>query len=201
MRNRNLPLICLLIITGICFVDAGAWGEQPDNDEKQPSKKPKPAPTEVAGNIRFTTPPDWEKAEKKKGIVLLNPKGMTPTECSVVLVSGEQLKGDFLQWFKKKWSAFAKDLTVIEGGERTAQDGPGGAEVLYESALLGKEKTPQAGVLLWAAHYGTGTEWILFQASSAETFNKERPAVVELLAGIRLGSAPKVVAAPPKKAG
>src|SRR4051812_7925235 len=122
MRER-ICLWSVLLLIGTSFPVAHAVAAADERDPKEAPKPPPAAPTERIGNIRFTTPADWEKSEKK-GFAILNPKDVKPTDCSIVLVSGEQLKGDFLQWFKKKWTAFAKDLTVIEGGERTTQEGP-----------------------------------------------------------------------------
>src|SRR5688500_4799071 len=119
MTHRRPPLIAALLVA---LVARAAFGAD------EPAKEPAP---EQAAEVTYTIPAGWERLEQER-IVVLTPKGVTPQQCALIVTPGETLEGDnFLKWFKEKWDALRKDAKVVQGGERTGQDGPNGSSVLY----------------------------------------------------------------------
>lgn len=160
-------------------------------DPKKPRKpkKKQPQPEQQIGAIKYRCPAGWESVEKD-AIVLLTPKGVSPGECSVVLVSGEVLRGDFHQWFKQKWAGFQKKQEISQGGQLNAQVGAGGVDVMYQSALLEDQTNTErkSGLLLYAAHVGDGVEWVVFRTAgpnATDLFNKHNKAVSRMLTGLK----------------
>lgn len=139
------------------------------------------------GNILFRAPSGWEVTEKEKErIAILNPPGESPTLCSVILVSGEVPPGgDFLKWFKDKWTKLSQGLTPIQELDATAQQTAAGVDVLYQQALLRDEEKHQTGMLLYAAKVGDGVEWAVFQTAGSERFNKYNKRVSGMLGSLR----------------
>jgi hypothetical protein len=139
------------------------------------------------GNILFRAPTGWEVTEKEKErIAVLNPPGENPKLCSVVLVSGERPPdGDFLKWFKDKWTKLCQGLTAVQEHDVTAQQGRGGVDVLYQQALLEDEQKHLTGVLLYAAKVGDGVEWAVFQTAGKDRFNQYNKRVSGMLGGLR----------------
>ena len=90
-----------------------------------------------AGEVTYTIPPGWEQTEKQR-IVVLTPKGSSPEQASLVVTPGETLAAgrNFPEWFKDKWEGLRKEWKVVQGGERTGQEGPLGSSVLYQAAML-----------------------------------------------------------------
>jgi hypothetical protein len=78
---------------------------------------------------------------------------------------------------------------VVQGGERTGQEGPNGSSVLYQAALV---ETPaeggamqRTGLLLYAVNVGTAVHWVLFKTSGPELFNQHKKTVNQFLAGMK----------------
>jgi hypothetical protein len=160
----------------------------PDAPEQTPEES-----RETAAEVTYTIPAGWERLEQDR-IVVLTPKGMTPQKCALIITPGETLEGDnFLKWFKDKWDALRKDAKVVQGGERTGQDGPNESSVLYQAALLeaaGEGGTKQrTGLLLYAVHIGDAVHWIVFKTNGPALFNQHKKTVNRFLAGLKFAEA------------
>lgn len=185
--GRVIPFALALMIMPLLVGAAPEQGKKPKPKPKEPAAAEEKL--ETAGNIRFRRPKGWERTEKE-GIVLLNPKNVSPADCSVVLVSGEGLQDELLPWFKKKWDALARGRKITDGGERNAQEGAGGVTVVYQQALLqdAKGEKKKAGQLLYAAQVAGGVEWVLFQTSDPTLFNRYNNTVSRMLSGLKFVS-------------
>jgi hypothetical protein len=184
---------------GLLFVATAVAAAAPAEPEKTAEDA-----TEQAAEVTYTIPAGWERVEQDR-IVVLTPKGMTPQRCALVITPGETLDGDkFLKWFKDKWDALRKDAKVVQGGERTGQDGPNDSSVLYQAALLeaaGEGGTKQkTGLLLYAVHVGDAVHWIVFKTDGPALFNQHKKTVNRFLAGLKFAEAkPAAAPAKPKK--
>jgi hypothetical protein len=211
MAAMNARLVATLLALFLCGTTSAIAAPAADEKPMEPPKGPatKPAQTQPTGkgdhvgNIRFFRPAGWELAEKP-GIAILNPPGETPAKCSVIIVSGEVLKdGDFLQWFKGKWTKLCQGVPIKQGGEVNVEERPGGVNVIYERALLEDKEKHMTGLLLYAAQVGDDVEWAVFQTVGPDLFNKHNKAVGQMLGNMkfeRLESkpGPKKPAAPSK---
>ena len=182
MKHRGPPVVAVLLLALVALGAADPAPQQPPEQASEP-------PPEQAAEVTYTIPAGWERLEQER-IVVLTPKGMTPQQCALVVTPGETLEGDnFLKWFKEKWDALRKDAKVVQGGDRTGQDGPNGSSVLYQAALLesagegGKKQT--AGLLLYAVHIGDAVHWIVFKTDGPALFNKHKKTVNQFLAGLK----------------
>ena len=141
-----------------------------------------------AEELTYTPPAGWERAEQER-IIVFTPPGVPPSKCALVVTPGENLEGDFLKWFKTKWDALRKDAEVVQGGERTGQEGPNGSSVLYQAALIegptNAGATRRTGLLLYAVNVGSAVHWVLFKTDGPELFNKHKKTVNQFLAGLK----------------
>ena len=148
------------------------------------------ADPEQVGEVTYRVPAGWEKIQQDR-IVILTPRGSTPDECSVVLTSGETLAADanFNQWFKDKWAALHEGWKVVQGGQRTGQEGPRGSSVYYQAAMLEAVvdgKPTRRGLLLYAVHVGDAVHWVVFRTEGAKPFNEHKKTVNAFLSGLKI---------------
>jgi hypothetical protein len=155
--------------------------------------------------MTYTAPAGWEKSEQER-MTIFTPPDVPPTKAALIVTQGQNLDGDFVKWFRGKWDALRKGDEVVQGGERTGQDGPNGSSVLYQAALLeglgagGTRK--QTGLLLYAVHIGTGVHWVVFRTDGPEPFNKYKKTVNKFLAGLKfVESVPAEATAKDKRQG
>jgi hypothetical protein len=141
-----------------------------------------------AEQLTYKPPAGWDRTEQER-IVVFTPPDVPPSKCALVVTPGEDLDGDFVKWFKTKWDALRKGAKVVQGGERTGQDGPNGSSVLYEAALVEVEGAGgakrRAGLLLYAVNIGSVVHWVLFKTDGPELFNKHKKTVNQFLAGMK----------------
>ena len=169
----------VIFLASVLFLPSASVAAEPKPDAK------KGASTE---EMTFTAPPGWEKSEQER-LTIFTPPGVPPTTAALIVTQGQNLDGDFVKWFRAKWDALRKGDEVVQGGERTGQDGPSGSSVLYQAALLeglgagGARK--QTGLLLYAVHIGTGVHWVVFRTDGPEPFNKYKKTVNKFLAGLK----------------
>ena len=146
---------------------------------------PKPRQAE---ELAYTPPAGWDRTEQER-IVVFTPPDVPPSKCALIVTPGENLEGDFLKWFKTKWDALRKDAKVVQGGERTGQEGPNGSSVLYQGALIEAQAKDGAkrrrGLMLYAVHVGSAVHWVVFRTDGPELFNKHKKTVNQFLAGMR----------------
>jgi hypothetical protein len=141
-----------------------------------------------AEQMTYTAPAGWERSEQER-LTIFTPPNVPPTKAALIVTPGQDLDGDFVKWFRQKWDALRKGDEVVQGGDRTGQDGPNGSSVLYQAALLeglgvgGAKK--QTGLLLYAVHIGTGVHWVVFRTDGPEAFNKYKKTVNQFLAGLK----------------
>jgi hypothetical protein len=154
------------------------------------SAEPKPDGNKggSAEQMTYTAPAGWDKSEQER-MTIFTPPDVPPTTAALIVTQGQNLNGDFVKWFREKWDALRKGDEVVQGGDRTGQDGPSGSSVLYQAALLeglgagGARK--QTGLLLYAVHIGNGVHWVVFRTNGPEPFNKYKKTVNKFLAGLR----------------
>ena len=174
-------VLATLLVVGVVGSGANA-AEPPERDQKKPAK------SEGSPEMTYTAPGGWEKSEQER-IIVFTPPGVSPRQVALIITPGENLDGDFLKWFKTKWEALRKDAQVIQGGERTGQEGPNGSSVLYQAALLegtgagGAKK--DTGLLLYAVHVGDAVHWVVFRTDGADRFNRYKKTVNQFLAGLK----------------
>ena len=164
--------------------------------------------------LSSTPPAGWERTENER-IVIFTPPGVAPSKCALIVTPGENLEGDFTKWFKAKWDALRKGAKTVQGGERTAMDGPNESSVMIQAALLESETQGAAGaaaggakkrtgLLLYAANVGSAVHWVVFKTDGPELFNTHKKTVNKFLAGMKfveVAPAPKAQPkAPPAKA-
>lgn len=147
------------------------------------------APTsKQAEELAYTPPAGWERTEQER-IVVFTPPGVAPSKCALIVTPGENLEGDFGRWFKTKWEALRKGAKVVQGGERTGQEGPNGSSVMYAAALVEAEgeggAKRRAGLLLYAVNVGSAVHWVVFKTDGPELFNKHKKTVNQFLAGMK----------------
>ena len=146
---------------------------------------PKPKQAE---ELAYTAPAGWDRTEQER-IVVFTPPDVPPSKCALIVTPGENLEGDFIKWFKTKWDSLRGRATVVQGGDRTGQDGPNGSSVLYEAALVEIEGEGGAkrrgGLLLYAVHVGSAVHWVVFRTNGPELFNKHKKTVNQFLAGMK----------------
>ena len=168
-------LVFLEILTGFGIAAAGAPAEAPAADRP-------------AEEMTYTPPAGWEKTEQER-ITVFSPPGVPPTKCAIIVTPGENLDTDFLKWFRTKWDALRKGGKVIQGGDRTGQDGPNGSSVLYQAALVESEGEGGAkrrtGLLLYAVHIGSAVHWVVFRTDGADLFNRYKKTANQFMAGLR----------------
>ena len=188
MTHRRPPVLVTLLVA---LSALGADDPAPEQPDQQ------------VAEVTYTVPAGWERLEQER-IVVLTPKGMTPRQCALIVTPGETLEGDnFLKWFKEKWDALRNDGKIVQGGERTGQDGPNGSSVLYRAALIettgegGKKHT--AGLLLYAVHIGDAVHWIVFRTDGPALFNKHKKTVNRFLGGLKFTEAPAPAPSPAQK--
>ena len=173
-----------LIVLAVCQVSPAA------PKKKQPEE------------LSYTPPAGWERTEQER-IVIFTPPGVAPTKCALIVTPGENLEGDFLKWFKAKWDALRQGAKTVQGGERTAMDGPHESSVMIQAALLESEAESgggaggaagggtgggvkkRTGLLLYAANVGSAVHWVVFRTDGPELFNKHKKTVNQFLAGIK----------------
>ena len=138
--------------------------------------------------MTYTAPAGWDKSEQER-LTIFTPPNVPPTKAALSVTPGQDLDGDFVKWFRQKWDALRKGDEVVQGGERTGQDGPNGSSVLYQAGLLeglgagGARK--QTGLLLYAVHIGNGVHWVVFRTDGPEAFNRYKKTVNQFLAGLK----------------
>jgi hypothetical protein len=166
------PLLCLWIVPGLLFAEAAPGAPKPKQAEE----------------LTYIAPAGWDRSEQER-IVVFTPPKVPPSRCALIVTPGENLEGDFLKWFKTKWDAVRKDGRVVQGGERTGQEGPNGSSVLYQAALVeapaedGAKK--RTGLLLYAVNIGSAVHWVLFKTDGPELFNQHKKTVNQFLAGLK----------------
>ena len=146
-------------------------------------------PVEHTGEVSYSIPAGWERMEQER-IVILTPKGSSPDQCSIVLTPGETLgpDGNFNKWFKDKWDSLAKGWKLVQGGERTGQEGPRGSSVFYQAGMLEavvNGKVTRTGLLLYAVHVGDAVHWVVFRTDGAKLFNQHKKTVNAFLGGLK----------------
>jgi len=168
------PLLRLWIIPVLLFAPASLGAPKPKQAEE----------------LTYIAPAGWDRSEQER-IVVFTPPKVPPSRCALIVTPGENLDGDFLKWFKTKWDAVRKDARVVQGGERTGQEGPNGSSVLYQAALVeapaeaegGAKK--RTGLLLYAVNIGSAVHWVLFKTDGPELFNQHKKTVNQFLAGLK----------------
>ena len=148
-----------------------------------PKAKPK-----QAEELAYTPPAGWERTEQER-IVVFTPPGVPPSKCALIITPGENLEGDFGKWFKTKWEALRKGAKVVQGGERTGQEGPNGSSVMYTAALVEMEggggAVRRAGLMLYAVNVGSAVHWVVYKTDGPDLFNKHKKTVNQFLAGMK----------------
>ena len=141
-----------------------------------------------AEELTYTPPAGWERAEQER-IVIFTPPDVPPSKCALIVTPGEKLEGDFLKWFKTKWDALRKGAKVVQGGERTALEGPNDSSAIVQTALVetsgeggAKRRT---GLLLYAVNIGSAVHWVVFKTDGPELFNQHKKTVNKFLAGMK----------------
>ena len=169
-RTSSQPRLAFLLLALLPSVSSGA---------------PK---SHQAEELTYTAPAGWERTEQER-IVVFTPPNVPPSKCALIVTPGENLDDDFLKWFKAKWDALRKGGKVVQGGERTGQEGPNGSSVLYQAALVelpadgaAKKRT---GLLLYAVNVGSAVHWVLFKTDGPELFNQHKKTVNQFLAGMK----------------
>ena len=147
------------------------------------------SPAEHTGEVTYSIPAGWERTEQER-IVILTPKDVAPEQCSIVLTPGETLAADanFNKWFKDKWEALTKGWKLVQGGERTGQEGPRGSSVYYQAGMLEavvNGKVTRTGLLLYAVHVGDAVHWVVFRTDGAKLFNQHKKTVNVFLGGLK----------------
>jgi hypothetical protein len=152
-----------------------------------------------AEELTYIPPAGWDRSEQER-VVVFTPPGVPPSKCALIVTPGENLEGDFLKWFKTKWDALRKDAEVVQGGERTGQEGPNGSSVLYQAAMIegptNAGATKRTGLLLYAVNVGSAVHWVLFKTDGPELFNKYKKTVNQFLAGMKFV---ETTSAPPQR--
>ena len=177
-----------LLLLALC-VAALAAPSDPDAAQKRKAPPRKPdAEKAQAEELTFTPPAGWDRSDQER-IVVFTPPGVPPSKCALIVTPGENLEEDFLKWFKTKWDALRKGANVVQGGDRTGQDGPNGSSVLYQAALLQEiteaRTKKQTGLLLYAVHIGSAVHWVVFRTDGPERFNQYKKTVNQFLAGMK----------------
>ena len=173
MRQPTIVFASLLVVASISI----AAEPKPDANKRTSTEQ-----------MTYTAPAGWEKSEQER-LTIFTPPDVPPTTAALIVTQGQNLDGDFVKWFRAKWDALRKGDEVVQGGERTGQDGPNGSSVLYQAALLeglgagGARR--QTGLLLYAVHIGTGVHWVVFRTDGPEPFNKYKKTVNKFLAGLK----------------
>jgi len=179
---RRPALLLTLVVLGAMTSHTSAA------PEKAEAPKHETADDAAHEQMTYTAPAGWEKSEQER-LTIFTPPNVPPTKAALIVTPGQDLDGDFVKWFRQKWDALRKGDEVIQGGERTGQDGPNGSSVLYQAALLeglgagGARK--QTGLLLYAVHIGNGVHWVVFRTDGPEAFNKYKKTVNQFLAGLK----------------
>lgn len=177
-----------LLVVALCIVAHGApSGPEVGEKRKAPVRKPA-AENAQAEELTYTPPTGWDRSEQER-IVVFTPPGLPPSKCALIVTPGENLEEDFLKWFKTKWDALRKGANVVQGGDRTGQDGPNGSSVLYQAALIEEiteaRTKKQTGLLLYAVHVGSAVHWVVFRTDGPERFNQYKKTVNQFLAGMK----------------
>src|ERR1051326_9033846 len=73
-----------------------------------------------SGNVLFNAPPGWRKIPQNQGVAYV--PGDLPNEqaqCFIAILPGQELTGNFREWFDQALAASHKDLRIIKMGEVT----------------------------------------------------------------------------------
>ena len=146
---------------------------------------PRPKATE---ELTYTPPVGWERTEQER-LVIFTPPNVPPTRCALIVTPGENLEGDFGKWFRTKWDALRKNGKVVQGGERTAMEGPNGSSAMIQAALVESEapegRKKRTGLLLYAFNIGSAVHWVAFRTDGPDLFNEHKKTVNKFLAGLK----------------
>ena len=127
---------------------------------------------------------------------------MTKLIISVVLIASAILAGcatapETVEE-RQTLEALRKGAKTVQGGERTAMDGPNESSVMIQAALLEADAEgsvkKRTGLLLYAANVGSAVHWVVFRTDGPELFNKYKKTVNQFLAGMKfveIAPAPK----------
>src|SRR5437879_5583176 len=75
------------------------------------------SPLSRVGNVLFVAPEGWRRVEKDGATVFVAPDSVANRiTCSITILPGEQLDGDFRKWYDSMLERAKSGFQVISGG-------------------------------------------------------------------------------------
>jgi hypothetical protein len=128
------------------------------------------------GNVLFKAPEGWKRVEQNGAVVYVPPD--SPPEraiCSLTILPGQELEGDFRAWFDAKMEKEKSGLQIISGGGVTSANLKEGYPVLVSLFIADDGKGNLSYHFYLAAHPGNRAEMISYISKTQESYNRYRP--------------------------
>lgn len=196
--KRLLTTACLLGGSAALSSLPASAQSKADLDKVSSSPVPQPAaahagsaPQQRAGNLFFTPPPGWKQEGSSEIIACIAP-GLAPGDNFRILVlPGEEIKGDFQSAFDKQMRDVRTSLNsqLIAAGKFNELKGPQGSDALARTDIIELPSGVRWTCFLCCLHAGNRFEPIVTFASSAELYRKYLPDVNLFISRLRFVNA------------
>ena len=147
-------------------------------------------PHSTIGDLVFKTPAGWT-ATKNADAIQLTPSDLpTGTTCVVILRPTEALTEDFSSWFNDKWHSVLNIGTkVIQSSQpKHKASADSDQDSIFASAVIQDAQQKHVWVLLFGVRAGQRAFPILWLASSQELLGQYEPAVMQVVASLKMKS-------------
>lgn len=135
-------------------------------------------------NIVYEVPQGWRRVEQGETQLLIPPDLPQGESCVLIVLPGEELRGDFRAAFDAARGELESGERVLETSDVTAEKNPAGYETLYSLAVTNDRRGARTYRLYLAAHPGSRFEMIVYAASGEELFKRYQPAVLDFVKSI-----------------
>lgn len=147
-------------------------------------------------NITYEVPQGWRRVEQGETQLLIPSDLPRGESCVLIVLPGEELRGDFRAAFDAARGELESGERVLETTEVKAEKSAAGYETLYSVAVTNDPQGKRTYRLYLAAHPGSRFEMIVYAAVGEEMFKRYQPAVLDFIKSIGFANLNPALASP-----
>lgn len=156
---RTIGVVCMLI--SVFFVNSLTVSATAED------------PSDSFGNAVFDSPQGWRRVESDGTLFFIPPDLRGGSRVLIAVLPGEELRGDFRQWFEATIEqSLQNGERIVRAGELKSQRAAEGYDTLLKIVETRDREGYTYNRMYLAAHPGNRAEMVLYLASSTELFQK-----------------------------
>jgi hypothetical protein len=136
------------------------------------------------GNISFKPPAGWQRTEQGGALLLVPPDLPSGQSCVLIVLPGEELRGDFRAAFDAARTALQRGERLISEGDVSAERNANGFDTLSALALTEDQTGQRTYRFYLAAHPGARFEMFVFAATNDELLKRYVPVFKDFVSSV-----------------